>query len=207
MELTLDNQPKDVIEQETDTLRDVIERISEELKHQNRVISEIYIDGKQVGGWDDPEVAEMKTGVCNHLRIMSEEPRKLAHNVLYDIAEYMPKLQEALVETSSKIQSRQEQEGLHLLEQVTATWAELLQGLQSAIIVTGINLDEVVVNGKKFTDINQEIHGFLEQASDMVQAQQNLELSDILEYEIAPRMPLVEESIHQMIKSVEKKPH
>lgn len=207
MDLTLDNQTKEITEQGTDTLRDVIERLSEELKHKNRVISEIYINGKQVGGWDDPEVAEMKINACNHLRIISEEPRKLAHNVLYDIAEYMPRLQEALVETSSKIQSRQEQEGLYLLEQVTATWAELLQGLQSAIIVTGIDLDDIMVNGKKFTDINIEIHGYLEQASDMVQAQQNLELSDILEYEIAPRMPLVEEAIHQMIKAVEKKPH
>ena len=207
MDLTLDNQNKEVVEQGTDTLRDVIERLSEELKHKNRVISEIYIDGKQVGGWDDPEVADRKVETCSHLRIMSEEPRKLAHNVLYDIAEYMPRLQEALVETSSKIQSRQEQEGLYLLEQVTATWAELLQGLQSAIIVTGIDLEDIMVNGKKFTDINHEIHDFLEQASDRVQAQQNLELSDILEYEIAPRMPLVEEAIHQMIKAVEKKPH
>ncbi len=207
MELILDNQTKEVTENDTDTLRDVIERLSEELKHQNRVISEIYIDGKQIGGWDDPEVANMQIGSCNHLRIMSEEPRKLAHNVLYDIAEYMPKLQEALVETSRKIQSRQEQEGLMLLEQVTATWAELLQGLQSAIIVTGIDLDHISVNGKPFADINEEIHGFLDEASNLVQTQQNLELSDILEYEIAPRMPLVEEAIHQMIKAVEQKPH
>jgi hypothetical protein len=40
-----------------------------------------------------------------------------------------------------------------------------------------------------------------------VQDQQYLELSDILEYELAPRLPELEEGIYQIIKSVEQAIH
>ena len=43
-----------------------------------------------MGGWDDPEVANRTIEECESVRLVSEEPRKLAHKVLYQIAEYMP---------------------------------------------------------------------------------------------------------------------
>lgn len=207
MLLTLDNQHIELVENEDTPLRDVIERISLQLKEKHRVISEIFVDGMQIAGWDDPDVAERTVGTCKSMRLVSEEPRKLAHQVLYDIASYMPKIQEALVDSSSKIQSRNEQEGLQVLEQATSAWAELLQGLQSALTVTGLNFEDVRVGDKSFIEINEDIHTYLEEASGLVEEQRYLELSDILEYEIAPRIPHMEEGIYQLIKMLEKKTH
>ncbi len=207
MKLVLDDQPIDIVETSDATLRDVIERISNELKDSQRVISEIVLDGRQMGGWDDPELAQMTVSQCNDLRLISDEPRNLAHKVLHEIATYMPRIKEALIETSSKIQSGSEQEGMQLLEQITSTWAELYQGFQSAILVTGLDLNMVTVEGKTFVAINEEIHKFLDDVTVMVQENRMLELSDILEYEIAPRMPLVEEGIYRIIKEMEKKPN
>ena len=207
MELILDDEGIDVIEPEDATLREVVDRVSQELKNRNRVISEIIVDGVQIGGWDDPGMSQRTVGDCHSIRLLSEEPRRLAHKVLYDIAAYMPRIQEALINTSSKIQSREEQEGLYLLEQATSTWAELLQGLQSALTVTGLNFESISVQGRPFLEINEEIHAYLEEASNLVEGRQYLELSDILEYEIAPRLPLMEECIYLLIKELEKKPH
>lgn len=207
MKLVLDDQPIDIIENGDATLRDVVERISLDLKESQRVISEIVLDGRHIGGWDDPELAQMTVKQCQDLRLISEEPRNLAHKVLHEIATYMPRIKEALIETSSKIQSGAEQDGMQLLEQITATWAELYQGFQSAILVTGLDLNMVTVEGRTFIAINEEIHKFLDDVTVMVQENRMLELSDVLEYEIAPRIPLVEEGIYRVIKEMEKKPN
>ncbi|MDX9755439.1 MAG: hypothetical protein RBU29_15855, partial [bacterium] len=207
MKLTLDGQAIDVVEESDSSLSLVIERISHMLKERFRVVSELEVDGVAVGDWSDPAFQAQTVGQTQEIRIRSEEPRKLAVKVLYEIATYMPKIQDALIKTSEKIQSRKEEEGMRLLEQVTSTWAELLHGLQSAILVTGIDLQAIQVKEKTFLDINNEIHQFLEEISRFVQDQQYLELSDILEYELAPRLPELEEGIYQIIKSVEQAIH
>lgn len=207
MKLILDNQPVELRESEDASLRRIIERVSEELKERNRVISEIYVDGKMMGGWDDPNMKDLTVGECEHMRLISEAPRKLAHKVLYDIAGFMPNIQNALIETSEKIQSRQEEEGMKLLEEVSSTWAELYTGLQNAITVTGLDYSSVRIENKSFLEINDEIHQYLNQVSDLVSEQQFLELSDILEYEIAPRIPMIQEGIYRLIKELEKKPN
>lgn len=207
MKLVLDDQPVDLIEAEDATLQQVIERISSDLKDRQRVISEIILDGRALGGWDDPELSQMQVSQCESLRLVSEEPRNLAHKVLHEIAGYMPRIREALIETSTHIQSGRENEGMSLLEQITSTWAELYQGFQSAVMVTGLELSSVTVEGKTFLVINQEIHQFLDDVSTMVQENRMLELSDVLEYEIAPRIPLVEEGIYRLIREMEKKPN
>ncbi|MBI1389342.1 MAG: hypothetical protein GC154_12940 [bacterium] len=207
MKLVLDDRPIDIIEADDATLTQVIERVAEELKGQKRVVSEIILDGRAVGGYDDPELAQMTVKQCSNLRLVSEEPRLLASKVLHEIAGYMPRIQAALVETSSRIQSGDEQEGMHLLEQITATWAELYQGFQNAVVVTGVELGDVLVEGRSFLEINNEVHDFLNTVSDLVQENRMLELSDILEYEIAPRIPAIEEGIYRIMKEAERKPN
>lgn len=207
MKLLVDNQPAEVIETQESSLSEVIERISNDLQEQNRVISEIYVNGRMMAGWNDETLSTMKVGTCDNMRLISETPRKLAHKVLYDIAGFMGNIQNALVECSTKIQSRNEQEGLQILETITSTWAELYMGLQKAIAVTGVGFDNIIVDGKSFSQINEEIHQFLDDVSELVQEQQFLELSDILEYEIAPRIPQIREGIYKLIKETEKKPH
>ncbi len=204
MELKLDNQLIDVCESDDVSVQQVIERVSNDLKDSKRVISEISVNGRVMGGMDDPLCAELTVGTCQSVVLISEEPRRLAHKVLYDIAGYMPKIQEALVETSNLIQSRKEEQGLRMLEQVTSTWSELYQGFGNALIVTGLDLDSVSVKGKTFTSVNDDIQQLLESISDLVEEQRFLELSDMLEYELAPKMPLVEEGIYQLVKELEK---
>jgi hypothetical protein len=207
MKLTLDNQPIEVTEDNDASLHDVVERLSIIVQQQKRVISEIFVDGKQMGNWDDPEFVKLTVGHASELRVISEEPRKLAIRVLYDIAKFMPNIKQALIDTSEKIQSRKEQEGMALLEQITSTWAELLHGFQSAVLVTGIDLESVRVKDQTFLEINTEVHQYLEQVSAMVEEQRLLELSDILEYELAVRIPKLEEGIYQAIRYAEQKFH
>ncbi len=204
MDLKLDNQPVEIIENDAAPLRQVIERVSNQLKERNRVICEIFVNGRAMAGWDDPKMAAMTVGQCASMMLVSEEPRRLAIKVLYDIAGYMSKIKEALVETSTLIQSRKEEEGMQRLEQIMSTWSELYQGFRNALIVTGLDLREVTVQNQTFAEINEEVHQLLETISEVVQDQRFLELSDILEYELAPKMPLLEEGIYRLVRELER---
>lgn len=204
MILKLDNQTVDVTEKGDALIRRVLERVSGQLKERNRVISEIQVNGRDIAGWDDPKIAEMTVDQCDSMILASEEPRRLAHKVLYDIASYMPKIQEALVETSSLIQSRKEEEGMKLLEQIMTTWSELYHGFRNALIVTGLDLNQIPLDKKSFADVNQDVHQLLDSVSTLVQEQRFLELSDVLEYELAPKMPLIEEGIYLLVKELER---
>lgn len=204
MKLKLDNQTIEVTESDDTLVRNVIERISIQLKERNRVISEIAVNGRVMAGWDDPKIVDMTVDQCESMVLKSEEPRRLAHKVLYDIAGYMPRIQQALVETSSLIQSRKEEEGMKLLEQIMTTWSELYQGFRNALVVTGLDLHRVALDNKTFADVNEDVHCLLDTISQLVQDQRFLELSDALEYELAPKMPLIEEGIYRLVKELEK---
>ncbi|HXK94715.1 MAG TPA: hypothetical protein PKV38_13660, partial [bacterium] len=91
MELKIDNQFAEVVEPDNASLREVIERVSRDLGQHNRVISEIQMNGQEMAGWDDPRILPMTVGQCRSLHLVSEEPRKLAHKMLYEIAGFMPK--------------------------------------------------------------------------------------------------------------------
>lgn len=206
MKLVIDDQPAEATESPEAPLRDVVERISNELREHNRVISEIYLDGEAIVGYDDPKLSQVSVGQCQHLRLISREPRRLAIEVLREIVKYMPRIQSALVQASSQIQARQEEEGLQTLQQITQTWSELLAGLQNAMQVTGIELQQIYVGEKTFAAINEEVHTYLDEVSQLVEEGQLLELSDILEYELAPRLPLIEEAIYHVIREAERPP-
>lgn len=204
MILKLDNQTIEVTESGDALVRSVIERVSMHLKERTRVISEITVNGRIMAGWDDPQIANMAVGQCESMVLKSEEPRRLAHKVLYDIAGYMPRIQQALVDTSSLIQSRKEDDGMKLLEQIMTTWSELYQGFRNALVVTGLDLHRVALEKKTFAEVNEEVHQLLGSISDLVQDRRFLELSDVLEYELAPKMPLIEEGIYRLVKELEK---
>lgn len=207
MELFLDDQPIPVTESNDVTICEVINRISDDLRESNRVVAEVVVDDVQCGDWEREPFGEYKIQEVSCMRLISEEPRRLAIKTLYDIAKYMPHIKNQLVETSSLIQSRREGEAMQLLEKVTSIWLDLYQGLKGAATVIGINQDEVRVGNTTAEAIHQDILQLLEDASNHLEEERFLELSDLLEYELAPKMPMVEEAIYVMIREAERLPH
>ena len=207
MELLLDDEPVSVTENEDATIRDVIIRVSDELKDRNRVVAEVFVDEVQCGDWEREPFAQRKIQEVTSLRLKSEEPRHLAIKVLYDIATYMTRLQNALVETSSLLQSRREEDAFSLLQEVMQTWFELYQGLRGSSTVLGISQSDIRVGENTAEEIHQSIVQHLEDASSFLEEQRLLELSDLLEYELAPKMPQVEEAIYVMIREAERERH
>lgn len=213
MELYLDEEALEVIEPAETPLRTVLERLSQDLHGKGRVICEVVVDGHYEGDWEREEFANRPVGELGSVRLKSEQPRRLAVRTLYDIVGYMPKVKDALVSVSAKLQSRQEEEALQLLADVSTTWLELTRGFQRAAQVVGIELGEINVvpadaegdSPKSAESIQNDIQDMLEQAADHLDTQNFLELSDLLEYELAPLIPHLEESIYMVIREAERK--
>ncbi len=213
MELFLDERPLEITESDDSALRDILERVSDQLKDQGRVICEVMVDGHYEGDWERDPFGERRIAEVESMRLKSEEPRKLAVRTLYDIVAYMPKVKDALINVSASLQARQEEEALRLLSQVTETWVELNQGYSRATQVIGISPSEVVIQSstdqesQTAEDVQNEALDLLNQAADFLDERRYLELSDVLEYELAPLIPVIEESMYLLIREAEKKPH
>ena len=207
MELFLDDKPIPVTETDDTTIHDLISRVSDDLKERNRVVSEVFVDDVACGNWEKETFSQRPIQEVNSLRLKSEEPRILAVKVLYDIAKYMSPLQEGLGEISSLLQSRREDEAFERLHNVMQTWAELYQGLRGATTIIGINQAEVRVGQTTAEEIHQQILQLLDDATNHLEEQRFLELSDLLEYELAPKMPMVEEAIYLIIREAERPTH
>ncbi|MFH1743393.1 MAG: hypothetical protein ABIH23_30680 [bacterium] len=207
MELFLDDKPAPIAEANDATIYEVISRVSEDLRKQNRVISEVFVDDVACGDWGKDPFAQRRIQEVNSLRLKSEEPRSLAIKVLYDIAKYMTPLQEGLVEISSLLQSRREDEAFGKLHTLMETWSELYQGLKGATTVIGINQAEIHVGQNTAESIHKQVLQLLEDATNHLEEQRLLELSDLLEYELAPKMPMVEEAIYLMIRQAKRPQH
>ncbi|HOE10724.1 MAG TPA: hypothetical protein PLQ35_04650 [bacterium] len=207
MDLFLDNQPLAVIEDSEATIRDVINRVSDDLKGRNRVVCEVYVDEVPQGDWQNDPFAEQHIREINSLRLISEEPRRLAIKVLYDIAKYMSPIQKELVDISSFLQSRQEEQAFNRLQQLMYAWSQLYHGLNGASAILGVDHDRIAVGQQSASEIHLQVLQLLEDATRHLQEQRFLELSDLLEYELAPKMPLVEEAIYVMIREAERPQH
>ena len=59
MDLFLDNQPISVTEDDRATIRDVINRVSDDLKTQNRVVCEVFVDEVAQGDWQNDPFASL----------------------------------------------------------------------------------------------------------------------------------------------------
>ncbi len=215
MELYLDDQPLEITESDETILRTVVERVSSLLAEQNRVICEVLVDGRFEGDWETDAFAQRPVSEVGTVRLKSEEPRRLAIKTLYDIVAYMPKIKDAFIKVSADLQSRQEDEALQLLSQASQTWGDLNQGYMRAAQVVGVDLDEIPVKGSEEVTggatnaaaLQQRVLEHLEQAAEMLEGRRFLELSDVLEYELAPLIVVLEETMYLVIREAERKPN
>lgn len=208
MKLFVDGQEKDILENENASLRDVVERIAKQLmEEENRVVAELLVDGMQMGNWDDPEFVKLTVGGVSELRINTDNPRNQSIKILYEIASYMPEINKNLIGVSEKIQSRQEEEGLQHLAIVMENWVELQTGMENAVNFLGIDFNDVQVGNSTFEMLRQGIVEHLDSINELFADRRLLEISDVLEYELAPRVEGMEEGIYQIIKIAEKKMH
>ncbi len=183
---------------------EALEKLAQE-KH--RVITGVVVDGKNYQGLDSQELAGRDPAQIARLEVGTENPRTLSITILYDTARYMPRLSNGFERTADLIQRREEQQAMELLQECLSTWMELTQGMKGSMITLGLDLEEVELGETNLGVIYEEILDLLGEVNEAMEEGDLLDLSDLLEYEVSPRLLQVEEGLYRMINVAERKLH
>ncbi|MBE7557540.1 hypothetical protein HS125_00760 [bacterium] len=205
MEILFDNQAVDL--GPFATFPEYAEALERRAQERRRVITGVVVDGRNYHGLDSRELAGRDPAQVARLEISTENPRKLGITILYDTARYMPRLANGFSRVAEQIQRREEQSAMELLQECLSTWMELTQGMKGSMITLGLDLEEVELGETNLGVIYEEILDLLSDVTDAMEEGDYLDLSDLLEYEVAPRLLSVEEGLYRMINLAERKLH
>lgn len=189
------------------TFPEYVEALESLAQSRHRVITGVVVDGRNYQTLDCQELCDRDPAQIVRLEVGTENPRTLSITILYDTARYMPRLSSGLEKVADLLQRREEPQALELLQECLSTWMELTQGMRGSMITLGLDPEEVELGESNLGLVYEEILDFLSDVTEAMEDGDYGELSDLLEYEVAPRLLAVEEGIYRMIHLAERKLH
>ena len=190
-----------------DTFGEYAEAIEQLAQDRHRVITGIVVDGQNYQALDSQELAGLDPGAIGNLEVGTENPRSLSISILYDTARYLPRLSRGFEQVAELVQRREETPAMDLLQECLSTWMELTTGMRGAMITLGLDLEEITLGENNLANVYEDILELLAEVSEVMEDGDLLDLSDLLEYEVAPRLLEVQEGIYHMINLAERKLH
>ena len=207
MEILIDNEPLEFTYERVSSLAQLLSVLSKEVNNNHRIILEIKVDGQVLDGMEDPRIGKMNLSDVAKLEISTENPRVLSIHILYECAKHIGKISHGLESVAEEIQSRREQQAFDRLQEALGAWIEINEGISNAATVLGIDFDEFLLKGDPLKTVQQDIQKSLNEAAQTLQEENYLEFSDILEFDLAPKLQNIQEGLYRIITVSEKKLH
>ncbi|PIU68749.1 MAG: hypothetical protein COS84_00615 [Armatimonadetes bacterium CG07_land_8_20_14_0_80_40_9] len=192
-------------ERKEGNLKEALDKIKEELKEKNLVVTKVLVDGKEIPLLQEVVWKERAVSEIEKVEVSSANPRELTIAGVLDSLTILPKINESLREAVRLIQTGSQEKGLNLL-------AEALEGLnwfnvviQGVEKVLGIELSSFSIKGVDLLKKREELVEVLRKALSSFQNRDFVNLGDLIEYELAPQIESWLEVIPDLIKEVDKK--
>ena len=192
-------------EEQEGNLKETLDKIKEELKEKNLVVTKVLVDGKEIPLLQEVVWKERAVSEIEKVEVSSANPRELTIAGVLDSLTILPKINESLREAVRLIQTGSQEKGLNLL-------AEALEGLnwfnvviQGVEKVLGIELSSFSIKGVDLLKKREELVEVLRKALSSFQNRDFVNLGDLIEYELAPQIESWLEVIPDLIKEVDKK--
>lgn len=190
-----------------ESLKDLLNYLITSLSEKHRAIVHLSIDGLVVEDFDEPGLQGLSLERIQTIEIDTENPRTLSIQILYEVAKYLARIADQMPVIAEMIQSRDEKGAFERLQEVLGTWIEINRGLSNAAVALGVNFNELILKGKSMSSVHEGVRALLDSAAVSLEQANYLELSDNLEYDLAPKLRELQECVYQMITVAEKKPN
>ncbi|HNT33819.1 MAG TPA: hypothetical protein PKH07_02355 [bacterium] len=186
-------------------LKGLLVHLTESISAKHRAIVRMAVDGLELEGLDDMRLEGLSLDSVQTIEVNTENPRTLSIQILYEVAKYLARIADEMPVVAEMIQSRDEKGAFERLQEVLGTWIEINRGLSNAAVALGINFDEMVIKGRSMSSVHKDVRTSLDAAAQSLEQASYLELSDNLEYELAPKLRHLQECVYQMITIAEKR--
>ncbi len=188
MDLLLDGGRDFQIEETIPNLLDAVKEVSGHLEAKGRAVMSIVVDGESVDAEELKSDAGLKpTAEISTLEISSSDIQELVNDSLQELQEVLPELPQACHSLAEVFQGDSPTDGYDAFEKLAHIWEDVKSRELQVASVLSVTEEELVLDGKPFSEIHGELNSFLKEAVEALKNEDCVLLGDLLEYELAPR--------------------
>ncbi len=180
MAIYLDDREADL---EGRTLGELLEAAVRRLQNDGRMVVEVQLDGRTLTGDALTEQAALTVNPEQELRLVSAAPGLVARQALEQVRQDLLEQQPVLSDAAGKLQQDQAGAAFTLLGRINDVWLTTLQTIEQAARLLEVNLAELQVSGRQFSDCTNDLFAALQELRRQVQDQDTSALADALEHE------------------------
>ena len=201
MAIYLDDQPADLT---GESLADILASATEGLAVDGRVVVEVKIDGRLIGG-DDLGDHENDNITDSEVRLTSANPKELAVSTLTQIREQLPQVGTLHEQAAEELQADNPSEAMQHIAQTIEMWMQTQEAVLGSAGVVGLGLDDVKVNGEPMSAFTEELIQQLQGLKELIISKDTVALADAMAYEWPAIVQRWDELIEVLIDEIEGK--
>ena len=201
MEVLLDGKKPEMDLEGLGTIAEVAAGVDQVLAESGRIRTEIKVDGELVNDENAETLLSRPAGEVAELRIASQDAGDLARQTLMEAKTVLPEIKEAFEGVSYRMQAGKKEEAFEELQKTFMKWRDIIQLFHLVEGFLKIDYKVIFVGEKSIDDINSELLGLLNETRTAMMDADLVTLSDLLEYEIAPKIDDQMSIIDELLKN------
>jgi hypothetical protein len=197
MPVTVDHATLEVEQMGLTTVGQVLSHI----KKQNRLVVNVLIDGREP---DLQKLADVRRSLINGHTVFIEttDPRQMARDVIGELQSQLGEADRLKTEASDLLQKNQTVKAMEKLSGCFSTWQHAQTSLNCTAQLLKINLDNVLVAGRRMTDLMNEFSAQLRQIKTSLENRDFVSLSDHLRYETSETSALWQQALGVLCQTI-----
>ncbi|MDX9703228.1 MAG: hypothetical protein RBU23_09310 [Candidatus Auribacterota bacterium] len=205
MKVVLDNHSLEINVQEDTNLEQLLIAIQDQLRRQgsSKMVVDVRVDGEEVFQSQNDMSTISLDGVLT-VEITTDNVLSTATKGLTAIKKQLPQLADSMSSIAGLLQEGRREEALETFSRVCNDWRKIIQFFDSLATVFQLDYNNIKVNDKTFEAINIELLKLLTDTKTAISNDDLVMLSDLVEYELAPKMNEEVQIVDQVMELIQQ---
>lgn len=186
-----------------ETLGEVFSWLNRYVKDNQRVITQVRLEGKTITEKERRRLEEKRVGEFEKLELVTSYPWQLAVGALDEIHQQLAGLAKNLKKVAFLFQTADYCPAFCLLRDCFKVWHWIIEGLQRVERILGLKYSLIFFKGKSLSEKVDYFLKFLKEANEAMEDHDFLLMAGLLEYELVPRI----EEQAEMVKRISREIH
>jgi len=200
MKIVIDGYEDLVIAEDEETLGELLTEIEKWIRDNKRIIVQARLEGKLLSWKDRKNIFHRRAGEFKILELFTANLWQWTTNSLNEIRRYLPEIATNMEKTSLLIQRGDYKNAFSLLDNCINLWNWVNETLQKIEKIFALDYTQISLKRGRLSDKIREFLNPLREANKAIKKGDLLGLSDILEYELAPRLKEQQEIVREITK-------
>jgi hypothetical protein len=200
MEIFIKGELLEIELEAEDTFGSIFERVEENLEQRDMVVSGFSINSEPVTEEIEKMLWDEQPDVDIRIDVQAKEATEILAGALGEAEKDLPKLTGLMHKVAVSLQSGLKQEAYAIFQQCLSTWRQIISLLQITQETLQYQPDEIVVRGRNIDQINEELVMMLKETKEAMEADDLVNISDLIEYELCEKIEEEREIIQRLIE-------